>query len=267
MSDILLVEERGAVDWVTLNRPDALNALNGEMVETLASYFEGLYRRHDRRVVVLQAAGKAFCAGLDLKESVVDAEAIKRAPVQTGMAGQRRIGDIYRAMRRCQQPIISLVHGAACGGGFSLALASDIRIVADKARMNCAFVRIGYTGADMGSSYFLPRLVGLGMASELMLTGRFVEAEEALRIGLANHVTSQDGMAGKAEELIQYMLTTSPMGLRLTKEALSYSVDAPGMDAAVAMEDRHQILMGQTKDQREATQAFLEKRTPDFKDH
>ena len=261
---LIEIDDRG-VATVTMNDTDRHNALSEPMMDALSDMAATVGQNPDVRAVILTGTGKAFCAGLDLKESVVDPDAIKRAPVQVGMEGQRRIGDIYRAMRRCQQPIISLVQGAACGGGFSLALASDIRIVADNARMNCAFVRIGYTGTDMGSSYFLPRLVGLGMASELMLTGRFVEAEEALRIGLANHVTTQDGMTAKADELIQYMLTTSPMGLRLTKEALSYSVDAPSMDSAVAMEDRHQILMGQTKDQREATQAFLEKRAPQFR--
>ena len=267
MSDVLLIEERGDVDWVTMNRPDSLNALNPALVEALASYFEGLYRRHDRRVVVLRGTGRGFCSGLDLSAgTTANSDWAKTAPLQAGMATQRRIGDIYRAMRRCPQPIISLVQGAAAGGGFSLALASDIRIAGPKAKMNCAYIRIGLTGADMGSSYFLPRIVGMSMASELLLTGRFVHAEEALRIGLVSHVVEEDQLEVTAEGLIAHMLTTAPFSLRLTKEALGYAVDAPSLDAAMAKEDRQQILTRQSKDHVEAMRAFLEKREPKFED-
>lgn len=261
---VLKIEERGAVDWVVMNRPDALNALNNDMIEALASYFEGLIRRHDRRVVVLKGAGRAFCAGLDLKNGAGDPVSAKSAPIHAGLALQRRIGDIYRAMRRCPQPIISLVSGAAAGGGFSLALASDIRIAASDARMNCAFIRIGLTGADMGSSYFLPRIVGLSMASELILTGRFIDADEALASRLVSHVVAPEALDEKAEELIAHMLATAPLSLSLTKEALGHAVDAPSLDAAMALEDRHQVLTSMTADHREAQSAFLEKRKPDF---
>jgi len=266
VTDVLSIEERGDVDWVTMNRPESLNALNPDLVEALATYFEGLYRRHERRIVVLQGAGRGFCSGLDLSSGIADPEWVKTAPLQAGMATQRRIGDIYRAMRRCPQPIISLVQGAAAGGGLSLALASDIRIAGPKAKMNCAYIRIGLTGADMGSSYFLPRIVGLSMASELLLTGRFVHAEEALRIGLVSHVVEEDRLETTAQGLIEQMLRTAPFSLRLSKEALGYAVDAPSLDAAMAMEDRQQILTSQSKDHVEAMTAFLEKRDPQFCD-
>ena len=266
MSDLLHIEQRGDVDWVTMNRPDSLNALNPELTEALCTYFEGLYRQHDRRVIVLKGAGRGFCSGLDLRAGIADPEWSKEAPLQAGMATQRRIGDIYRAMRRCPQPIISLVQGAATGGGLSLALASDIRIAGPKAKFNCAYIRIGLTGADMGSSYFLPRIVGLSMASELLLTGRFVHADEALRIGLVSHVVEEDALDNTAETLIDHMLRTAPFSLRLTKEALAYAVDAPSLDAAMAMEDRQQILTSQSKDHVEAMTAFLEKRNPEFGD-
>jgi enoyl-CoA hydratase/carnithine racemase len=266
MSDTLIIEQRGEVDWVTMNRPDSLNALNPTLVDALADYFESLYRRHDRRIVVLRGAGRGFCSGLDLTTGVSDPEWAKTAPLQAGMATQRRIGDIYRAMRRCPQPIISLIQGAAAGGGLSLALASDIRIAGPKAKMNCAYIRIGLTGADMGSSYFLPRIVGLSMASELLLTGRFVHAEEALRIGLVSHLVEDEQLETTANGLIQHMLATAPFSLRLTKEALGYAVDAPSLDAAMAMEDRQQILTSQSADHREAMTAFLQKRDPEFGD-
>jgi len=234
---VLEVETRGAVEWVTLNRPKSLNAMNPALVTALRRYFEGKYEDHTTRIIVLKANGKNFCAGLDLKEQ----PPVDRS-VEERLAGQMNIRDIYKAMRRCPQPIITLVQGAACGGGFSLALASDIRILGETARMNAAYITIGLTGGDMGSSYFLPRLVGTSLASELLLTGRFIEAQEALQHRLCSRVVPDDQLPAAADDLIAAMLANSPLGLRLTKDALNFSVDAPSMDAAMAMEDRQQIL-------------------------
>lgn len=234
---VLEVEIRGAVEWVTLNRPKSLNAMNPALVTALRRYFEGKYEDHTTRIIVLKANGKNFCAGLDLKEQ----PPVDRS-VEERLAGQMNIRDIYKAMRRCPQPIITLVQGAACGGGFSLALASDIRILGETARMNAAYITIGLTGGDMGSSYFLPRLVGTSLASELLLTGRFIEAQEALQHRLCSRVVPDDQLPAAADDLIAAMLANSPLGLRLTKDALNFSVDAPSMDAAMAMEDRQQIL-------------------------
>jgi enoyl-CoA hydratase len=169
-------------------------------------------------------------------------------------------------MRRCPHPIISLVHGPACGGGFALALASDIRIAGASARMNAAFIRIGLSACDIGVSYFLPRLVGVSVASELMLTGRFINAERALRVGLVSEVVADDKMEEAVKPYLDEMLTTSPLGLRMTKECLNMSVDAGSLEAAVAMEDRNQILCAQTSDFGEGIRAFLEKRRPAYKD-
>jgi enoyl-CoA hydratase/carnithine racemase len=261
MSEVLLIDRDGPVVTATLNRPDQLNALNAELTDALTAFFEALYRDRETRVVVLRGEGRAFCAGLDLKGFGVDGRG-----VQAGLDVQTRIRDIYKAMRRCPQPIVSLIQGAACGGGFSLALASDIRIGAPDLKMNAAYIRVGLTGCDMGSSYFLPRLVGLAMASELLLTGRFVEADEALRIGLINRVAPHEAMRAAAAPLIEAMLANAPMGLRLTKDALNFSIDAPSLDAAMAMEDRQQVLTAQTWDHGEAVRAFLEKRPARFED-
>ncbi len=260
----LIIEEKGAVDWVTMNRPDALNALNREMVAELYDYFSGLAERPDRRIVVLKGAGRGFCAGLDLKTSTPGES--KKSTVATGLKGQRDISQIYIAMRKCPQPIIALVKGPACGGGFSLAMASDIRIAGESARMNCAYIRIGFGGCDMGSSYFLPRLVGASLATELILTGKFISAERALQLGLVAQVVPDDELEAAAEEDIGYMLKTSPLALRLTKEALNVNIDANGIEAAIALEDRNQILCAQTSDMKEGLSAFLEKREPDFHD-
>jgi len=264
--ETLLLEERGEVDWLTLNRPESMNALNPTMVAELRSYFRGLADRADRRVVVLKAAGRGFCAGLDLKGAGDSSEPLSLGTVQEGLTSQRGIAEIYLAMRRCPQPIIALVNGAACGGGFSLVMASDIRIAATTAKMNCAYIRIGLGGCDMGSSYFLPRLVGSALASELILTGKFIDAERALSVGLVSQVVEPDQLDAAAEEDIQLMLTNSPLGLRLSKEALNINIDANGLEAAIALEDRNQILCTQTVDTQEAIAAFLQRRPPNYKD-
>jgi len=259
----LSIRKDGAVDHVTLNRPDSLNALNRRMVDELLDYFGALYWDKSVRVVVMRGAGKAYCAGLDLKER--DNSAGPNTPAN-GLTRQRQISEIVMRMRRCPQAIVSLVHGPACGGGFALALASDIRIAGASARMNAAFIRIGLSACDIGVSYFLPRLVGVSVASELMLTGRFINADRALRVGLVSDVVPDDKMEEAAAPYINEMLTTSPLGLRMTKECLNMSVDAGSLEAAVAMEDRNQILCAQTGDFQEGIRAFLEKRRPAYQD-
>ena len=256
----ITVERRGAADWVTLNRPDRLNALDHAMVEDLLDYFGSAVEDTARRVIVLRGAGRAFCAGVDIKETTI----ARHKDAVEGLTEQRRFSEIIRRMRRCPQPVIALVHGPASGGGFSIALAADVRIAGETARMNAAFIRIGFSGSDMGSSYFLPRLVGLSVASELLLTGRFVDAERALRIGLVSEVVADARLEAAGQALVDDMLATSPLGLRVTKEALNANVNA-SLDDAIALEDRNQILCAMGDDVREGLQAFIEKRRPRFR--
>lgn len=262
-NNVLLVEQRDNVEWVTINRPEASNALDAELVDALTHYFEGLRDREDIRVAVLRANGRHFCAGLDLNSGAFTEDS--RTP-RTIFNVQRRIARIYLAMRRAPQPIVSLIQGAACGGGFSLALASDMRIAGESAKMNAAYIKIGLTGADMGSSYFLPRLVGTSVASELLMTGRFIHAPRALAVNLVSEVVPDDQLDAAGQTLVDDLLLTAPMGLRLTKEALNVSVDASSLEAVMAMEDRHQALLSMTEDAVEAGIAFFEKRPPDYKD-
>lgn len=263
--ETLLVRKEGPVDWLTLNRPDALNSINPTMTAELQDYFGKLYTDQSVRIVVMKGAGRAYCAGLDLKASAIaSGEANARANVVTGLRGQRAISEIVLRMRRCPQAIVSLVHGPACGGGFAFALASDIRIAGTSARMNAAFIRIGLSACDIGVSYFLPRLVGVSVASELMMTGRFIDAARAERVGLVSEVVPDEKLEEAAKPYIEEMLATSPIGLRLTKECLNMSVDAGSLEAAIAMEDRNQILCTQTNDMREGIAAFLQKRKPEF---
>ncbi len=256
--ETISIEKRGQADWLTLNRPESLNAITLKMVDELRDYFGGLYEDESVRVVVMRGAGRAFCAGLDIKEAG-DREA---NPFGGGMGFQGYLAEVYIRMRRCPQPIVALVHGAACGGGFSFVLSADIRIAGESAKMNAAFIKLGLSACDMGSSYFLPRLVGTSVASELMLTGRFIHAERALATGLVSTVVPDEELQGAAEPFVADMLRASPMGLRLTKEGLNVAIDAAGLEAAMAIENRNQLMCSRTADFREGMQAFLEKREP-----
>lgn len=261
--ETLAVERRGHATWLTLDRPAALNALSQQMVTELRDFFARLPADIETRVVVLRGAGKAFCAGLDLKEPAPDDGG---GPVAGGLRGQRRISELVILMRRAPQPIIACVHGAACGGGFALALGADVRIAGASARMNAAFIRIGLSACDVGVSYFLPRMVGASVAAELLLTGNFIDAARSERLGLVSRVVADDELESAAEQLAAEMLRNTPVGLRLTKECLNASLDAGSLESVIAMEDRNQILCSTTGDFREGVRAFLEKREPRYED-
>lgn len=267
MSAPLLVEHRDGADWVTLDRPEALNALNPEMIAALNDYFDALRTKRHVRVVVLRGAGRAFCAGLDIKDAMTRREhKAAQSSVQDSLDSQRRIADIVMKMRRCPQPIVALINGAAAGGGFAIALAADIRIAARGARMNCASIKLGLGGCDIGVSYFLPRLVGVSIASELILTGRFIDAERAHAVGLVSDVADADALDAAAVPYVEAMLAASPTGLRLSKECLNISVDAGSLEAVIAMEDRNQVLCSRSEDFQEGLRAFVEKRKPAYRD-
>ena len=254
------VEKRTGVDWLTLNRPQAMNSISMAMVDDLSDYFGRLYDDRETRIVVMRGAGRAFCAGLDIKDNAGrDPAAV---PFGGGFGFQGYLADVYVKMRRCPQPIVSLIHGAACGGGLAFALASDIRIAGTSARMNAAFIRIGLSSCDMGVSYFLPRLVGASLAAELMLTGRFIDATRALATGLVSQVVADDALEAAGQALVDEMLGTSPMGLRMTKEGLARAIDASSLEAAMAIENRNQVMCAASADFAEGMRAFIEKRAP-----
>jgi enoyl-CoA hydratase/carnithine racemase len=269
--ETLSVEREGHITWLTLNRPDALNSMNTTLIREVSEFFRLLPDDKQTRVVVLRGAGRAFCAGLDLKQQAGDAQERDAAAdpggsVSGGLRGQRRVSEIVMLMRRAPQPIIAAVHGAACGGGFAMALASDVRVAGESARMNAAFIRIGLSACDVGVSYFLPRIVGAPVASELMLTGDFIDAVRAERVGLVSRVVPDAELEEAARELASRMLRNSPLGLKLTKECLKHALDAGSLEQVIAMEDRNQILATRSSDFREGVAAFLGKREARFTD-
>jgi enoyl-CoA hydratase len=262
--ETLELTQEGAVARLTLNRPHALNALSRKMVSELEDFLSRLRDDRKTRVVVIRGAGRAFCAGLDLKEqNAGDSEALGSSATGTYEV-QRRMSDLVVAIRRVPQPFIAAIKGPACGGGFALALASDVRLAGESARMNAAFIRIGLTACDMGVSYFLPRAVGTSVASELLLTGRFIDARRALATGLVSEMVPDAELDAAADKLAREMAETSPLGLRLTKECLNVSVDAGSLEQAIAVEDRNQTLCVQAGYLDEGARAFVQKRAPRF---
>ncbi|HMM75949.1 MAG TPA: enoyl-CoA hydratase/isomerase family protein [Gammaproteobacteria bacterium] len=257
----IAIAHDGAVDWLCLNRPDRLNTITPAMCDELQHYFEGLERNHAVRIVVLRGAGRAFCAGYDLKA----AGPVSAGPI-IGMRVQRQVSEVFMRMRRCPQPIVCLAHGATTGGGLAFALASDVRIAARDVKMNVAMVKVGLTGCDVGISYFLPRAVGSSVAAEMMMTGRMITAERALAVGLVSEVVAPDALEAAGRAMAEDMLKTSPMGLRLTKEGLRLNLDAPSLEAAVALEDRGQILCASAGFFQEGIDAFLEQRAANYPD-
>ncbi len=255
----LLDQPAEGVLLVTLNRPDRLNAQTPVMFEELEELAHALRRPGPLRAVIMTGAGRAFCAGFDLDEA-------ERLPALTPMGMLDRQDVAARALsglRGIPIPLIAAVNGPAAGGGLALALAADIRLAAPAARFNAAFVRIGLSAGDLGTSWLLPRLVGPGRAAEIAFTGRFVEVEEAERIGLVNRVVPAESLIEEAVALAAQIAANSPAGIQLSKRALHANQDVP-YSAALELENRGQALLTRGEDMPAALRAFKEHRSPKF---
>ena len=264
MTDQLIETFEDGVATLTLNRPEARNALTGELLAALSAAGPRLALDPAVRVVVLTGAGRAFCAGLDLTGYGTPAATVEPAagPLGVALATQEEIASLVVHLRRVPQPVIAAVNGAAAGGGLALVLGSDIRLAGASARFSAAFIKIGVSGCDIGTSWLLPRLIGAGAAHEMMLTGRLVGAEEAARRGLVLDVVADDELTGHALAEARLVMAISPLGVRLTKETMWASLEIGGVAAAIALENHTQILCLNSSDQLEAVTAFLEKRPP-----
>ena len=252
---------REGVDVLTLARPQRLNALTWAGVEEIRAALATIAADATCRVVILTGEGRGFCAGLDIS---VDDPVGTGSSVQDVYAKQERIAGIPIALRAMPQPVIAAVNGPAAGAGLAFALAADVRIATPAAFFVAAFVRIGLSGGDIGTSYFLPRIVGHGQASEILLTGRRVPADEALRIGLVNRVVPQDELLESAFSLAAEITRNSPFGVQMTKQVVQRNTDANSLEAALELENRTQVLTTRTNDLPEALAAFLEDRPPNY---
>jgi len=250
------LEIADAIATVTLDRPDALNALTVGMKRELLAAFRAIARDRAVRAVVLTGAGRAFCAGQDLKERLEP----DAAPLAVEL--RERYNPIIRAMRSLDQPIVAALNGVAAGAGASLALACDIRLAAEGASIVLAFGRIGLV-PDSGATWFLPRLVGPAKAAELALLGDPLSAIEAERVGLVSRVVPAGALAAEARRTAARLAELAPRALALTKRALerSWSIN---LEEALEDEAFRQGIAGATADHAEGLAAFLDKRPPRF---
>lgn len=234
-------EEKESIGLLTLNRPQTLNAMNRSMILELERLFDELALSETCRVLILTGAGeKGFCAGLDMKETVAE---LFQATPELIYYYQTRTSMLFYRMRRLPQPIIAAVHGAAAGAGFSFTMASDVRLITPQARFSAAYINIGLGGADLSSSFFLPRLIGAGRAAEFLLTGDFMSAEEALALGFASRIVPRENLLETAYDIARKMAGKNPVGLRMTKEALNMSLDGLSLEQALHLENRNQAFM------------------------
>jgi len=264
MSTVLSEQVRPGVTLLTLNRPERLNAMSHELVEDLHIALDGVDADRGCRVVIVTGAGRGFCSGLDLKGAGAPPGGDGLGRPQAGLTAQQHIASLIPHLRSLRQPVIAAVNGPAAGGGLALALGSDIRIAAQSARFNVAFVRIGLSGCDIGVSWMLPRLVGASRAWELMLTGRQIDAEEAERIGLVVRVVLDGTVVDAALETAELIVANSPFGVWMTKEVMWSALEIGSLQAGIDLENRTQILTTFSDDMREAMAAFMEKRPAHF---
>ena len=257
----LTLERRGAVEILSLNRPDALNAMSPEMVSEMRTYFEGLLARLDVRVVLLRAEGRMFSAGADLG-SVAFAET-GEGRAQRQMAMQKLYSGLVRLMRACPQPIIAAIDGICAGAGAILAMASDMRIGTAKAKVAFLFNRVGLAGCDMGACAILPRIIGQGRASELLYTGRAMNGEEAERWGFFNRLAAPDTVLADASALARELADGPTFAHAMTKRMLEMEW-AMSVEQAIEAEAVAQALCMETEDFARAYRAFAAKQKPVF---
>jgi enoyl-CoA hydratase/carnithine racemase len=260
----LALEQRGAIGILSMNRPHKLNALSMDLINDLHSFFSQMCTDFSTRVLILRGSGRSFCSGADLEQmtqAFSNEAGVTMGPIQFHYHRvQQVLGEIILKMRHCPQPIIGAIRGHAVGGGFSLALACDVRVAAPSARMNAGYIRIGLSGCDMGSSYFLPRLIGFSRGAEYLYTGRVIDAAMAERLGLVSRIVPDEELENAALEIAGEMLQNSPFGLRMTKEAYNLNVDAPSLESAINIENRNQSLLASTQDHREIGRASCRER-------
>lgn len=267
MTQTLLSDEpaRGIVR-LTMSRPQQLNAMTAELCEELHLELRRLANTRGCRVVILTGAGRAFCAGVDLRGYGAGPGNDGSDEPRDRLANQEHMSKLVLGLRALPQPVIAAVNGPAAGLGLALGLACDIRYASAEAVFRAAFINIGLSNCDMGTSWLLPRLIGASRSHELMLTGRRMDASEALDIGLVADVVEGPELMNRTLEAAKQIAALAPWGVRLTKRGIWSALETPSEQAAVEFEDRQQIMATFSIGVPEAAGAFLEKRSASFVD-
>lgn len=275
MSIVTLTETPDGIALLTIDRPERRNALSGNALAALHRTFDSIAARPDLRAVVVTGAGVSFCSGADMKSGAEDMDALEgtatgelmgrvKGPLTRNFVMQELMAGLFEKIHRLRQPVIAAVNGTAHGGGFALALACDIRFAARSATFGAVFIKRGVSACDMGTSYYLPRLVGASRSAELLLTGRVFDAAEAERIGLVIEVVEDGTVVECALAKAREIAENSPLAVWMTKETMWQTVDSPSLRHALDLENRTQILCTATGELNAAFAAFREGRKPEW---
>jgi enoyl-CoA hydratase len=266
MALVVVDAPRPHVRTVTLNRPERLNAMSIDLVIELHDVLEAISVDNDAWVVVLTGAGRGFCSGLDLKDygTIPDIDGLTVGRI--AQRSMRYYSRLVPRLRRLPQPVIAAVNGPAYGGGMCLSLAAEIRLASASARFNSTGIVNGLTSTELGASWLLPRLVGAAHSNDILLTGRTVDADEALRMGLVSRVVDDEALLETALDMAERMCEFSPYGLSMTKDVIWVNLENPSLESAIEIEDRNQLMLGFTENLPEAIRAFDQDRSPVYTD-
>ena len=256
MAVIEFERPRPDIALLRFNRPDRLNAINFDLVAALHSALDEIALDDSCKVVILTGNGRAFCSGLDLKDWGAPPPIGSHPHRRAGSTGQSFMSSLTAHLRETPQIVIASVNGPAYGGGLALSLACDLRIAGASASFCAAFIRTGLTGTDIGISYFLPRLIGASRAFDLMVTGRTVDADTAVDMGIVSQVFDDEELSEKTLGLANGIAGYTATGLRMTKEAMWANLDAPNLQACLALENRNQDLAGSSPEVQEYMRAY-----------
>lgn len=266
MSLVVVEKPQPHTSVVTLNRPDRLNAMSIELVIELDEALQRVADDNDTYVVVLTGAGRGFCSGLDLKDYGIIPNIDGLSVGRIAQRSMRYYSRLILTLRRMPQPVLAAINGVAYGGGMCLSLAAELRIAGESAEFNSTGIVNGLTSTELGASWLLPRLVGAAHSNDMLLTGRKVDAADALRMGLVSRVLPDDDLLPEVLALAARMCEFSPYGLAMTKDIIWVNLENPSLEAAIEIEDRNQLMLGFTENLPEAIRAFDRKRKPVYTD-
>ena len=266
LETVIIEEAEEHILLIRLNRPEKLNAMNAQLMQDLFDAFRLTGENNRCRAAIVTGSGRGFCSGLDLDDAGIIPNIEGMTIPQLSIRSVRHFSRIVPAMRAVPQPIICAINGPAYGGGMCLSLGGDIRIASESAIFNSTGIINGLTSTELGASWILPRLIGAARANEIMLTGRAVDAKEALHIGLVSELAPDTQLLEAALKIARRICKLSPHGVAMTKRLCWDNLEVGSLEAAIDFEDRNQLLLGMTTNLEEAKRARREKREPEYRD-